>query len=376
MSRILTLLSLLCLTLIGCSANPLMTYRELAEPDPDQIAIHFLNVGTGLCVLIEYPDQETLPLLYDCGTSNRPANFDRERLKAQIQKVVGRHGDSMNVVLSHPHRDHTSLLKDVLEGVNINHLMFGGELNSYDSYLLKLKRWSGLQQAVLKPNPGQTTDNPYQQRPVGLLSNTIASTPLDVHIMAIDSNHGTGNIPGNAMVNRDSLVLFFEFGDFSMALTGDAIDQTEVEMLKFMDNFTDFPERLTLVSAAHHGSDTNGSGGGYWAYRSDPQIVTYSSGTFFGHPRCDVTNRYYWRDAAHSEPRLAETLEHASVCNNDGHFFYFNGWPVKEDIERAAYATRVNGDISIYTNGERIKIQCAQTADCGFEGGYVPIQSL
>ncbi|PCJ27537.1 MAG: hypothetical protein COA96_03290 [SAR86 cluster bacterium] len=376
MIRTPTLLILMCFALIKCSTNPLMIYQNLPEPEPDQIGIHFLNVGTGLCVLIEYPGEEVTPLLYDCGSSKRPSRFSADHLKTQIQQVTARHGNSVNVVLSHPHRDHTSLLKHVLEGVNIDHLMFGGEFGSYDNYSLGLKRWSGFQRAVLKPNTSQTSDNPYQQSPVGLLSNAIGGTALDVHIMAVDTYHGTGNISGNAMVNRDSLVLFFDFGDFSMVLTGDAIDQTEVEMLKFMDDFADFPQRLTLVSAAHHGSDTNGSSGAYWTHRSDPQIVTYSSGLFFGHPRCDVSNRYFWRDPAHSTPRLAETLEHASVCNNDGHFFVFNGKSVKADIEHAAYGTKVNGDISIYTNGESIEIHCAQTAHCGFEEGYVSIESL
>lgn len=138
--RSLTVVAILALA--GCRPpeTPLQPRRPaaLASPEPEaRFSLTMMDVGTGLALLLRGED---FTLLYDAGSNDDRKGGPDNRALAYLRLLVGPSGpadrcggetDSPelplgHVVLSHPHRDHESLLPDVLACYAVAHYWDSG----------------------------------------------------------------------------------------------------------------------------------------------------------------------------------------------------------------------------------------------------------
>lgn len=118
--------------------------------------------------------------------------------------------------------------------------------------------------------------------------------PEDVHWMSGNEQLQLGEFkfdlwlpdrPDNAPSNDASLFCYVRAGDTGMVLTGDAPEETEIEMQKKRDWHAE------IMKAGHHGSRT--STGEFWLQAVQPAMAVISCGknNTYGHPSKIVLKR-------------------------------------------------------------------------------------
>jgi beta-lactamase superfamily II metal-dependent hydrolase len=130
--------------------------------------------------------------------------------------------------------------------------------------------------------------------------------------------------------------------------TGDAEGVTESQAVtNFANNL-----KATVLTGSHHGANTHGSNGASWVTSTDPDVVIFSAGGRFGHPRCAAVNRF---------TTAAETLQHDVRCGTSNTIY----GPITRTT-RAHYMTAVSGAVIVKSNGHSpLSIHCTRTSECG-----------
>ena len=139
--------------------------------------------------------------------------------------------------------------------------------------------------------------------------------------------------------NGRSLVMSIDYGDFAAIFTGDAEGTTEEQAVNNYGGAL----KTAVLSGSHHGSHTNGSNGerstSGWVAATAPEVMVYSHGQVFGHPRCSITDNYH--------AGLATVSAHSMHCGrNNG-----DNTPRNFSTQRAEYSTEVSQAITITTDG-------------------------
>lgn len=93
--------------------------------------VHSIDVGTGLAILVEGAD---FTLLYDAGSNDDTAREDRNRVVAYLRAVRPQLARIDHLILSHPHKDHSELMPDVVSAYEIGHIWDSGSVNPICSY--------------------------------------------------------------------------------------------------------------------------------------------------------------------------------------------------------------------------------------------------
>ena len=101
-------------------------------PPAGTYVIHAIDVGTGLAVFVEGSD---FSLLYDSGSNDDSARGDRNRVLAYLKAVRPDLAVIDHLILSHPHKDHSELMPDVVASpYQVRNLWNSGALNPICSY--------------------------------------------------------------------------------------------------------------------------------------------------------------------------------------------------------------------------------------------------
>jgi competence protein ComEC len=135
--------ALLALAAFGLSAGfqaPAFAQPTLAAPVGKPAAgtylVHVIDVGTGLSVFVEGAD---FTLLFDAGSNDDIARGKSNRVVAYLHHVRPDLQRIDHVILSHPHKDHSELMPDVLTRFAVGDVWDSGALNPICSYRLLLK---------------------------------------------------------------------------------------------------------------------------------------------------------------------------------------------------------------------------------------------
>ena len=314
---------------------------QLPDRLENELRVHFYNVGAGTCTLIECPGPNARPIIVDCGRLGRGHGkhaISEQELKARIRETLG--DRSPEVVLSHSDLDHVSLITDVLSEVQVSAIWQGDDPEDYPS---DAKDWVSRQQehgAAIHRRIAMNWHNDGQPIVNGLDCGTASS-----YVITVNSGEPSDN-PGEDD-NANSLVLMLKYNRFSVIFTGDATGATErAAIANYGDDL-----RATVLTASHHGASSEGSNGAAWASKTRPAVAIYSAGTLYGHPTC--TARETLVDT------LARTPEHNAICGKSRNTY-------DEFITtRAEYMTRVNGAITITTDGESpLRLDCEIGPGC------------
>jgi hypothetical protein len=151
--------------------------------------------------------------------------------------------------------------------------------------------------------------------------------------------------------NAQSLVLMIEYEEFSVIFSGDAEGSTEAQAIANFDGNV----KTTVLTASHHGANTNGSNGPDWISATSPEVVVYSAGTMFRHPTCAAMDRF---------TTVAETQRHSTRCGVPAQYR-------RRRTTEAHYDTFTSGVIIITSNGRSpVMVNCSRSAECGVKIGH------
>ena len=131
--RILKFVAALALGFAALPAIPVAAQEPTGAtpPQPGNFVVHAIDVGTGLAVFVEGCD---FTLLYDAGSNDDLARGPGNRVVAYLRALRPSLQAIDHLVLSHPHRDHSELMPDVLAAYQVGNVWDSGALNRICSY--------------------------------------------------------------------------------------------------------------------------------------------------------------------------------------------------------------------------------------------------
>ncbi len=312
--------------LVALAALPASAQPPNNKPQ-GSIRITFVNTGAGLCTVVECPGDpmQTAPILYDCGSSGRGDNgLTRAQAVQLVHTILNLYGRPPKVVVSHPDGDHYNYITSIMGNVNATSIWLGAVQADYN---VNFQEWLTAQQRAGVPinvfNQGASNNT----QPVAGLACGNAMT----HLLTVNAGNGT---------NAKSMVLRIDLGAFSATMTGDATAESLASILyNYRANINALA--TTLLSAPHHGSESEGSNSFLWPQVFQPRIVVYSAGERYFHPRCTAVDEY---DASGF---LFNAQNHPLQCGDEGAYW-------DDPHTNAQYLTQSDGSISVVSDGQNV----------------------
>jgi competence protein ComEC len=233
----------------------------MASADADTMVAHFINVGQGDAILLEF---SCGAVLIDTGGEKTQRVLGRERLRDYLEEFFGRRADLARtldlVVLSHPHADHTDgvqILTEADPAFAILNVLDDGEPGSHDSgragqlalehYIAENEGgYLGLAESDIKTVSGVTNEviDPINCRRDGV--------GVDPRITALWGRVDLDTAwAKNA--NNDSVVLRIDFGSASFLFLGDVEHEGLSAMLESYE-LDQSAFNVDVLKVGHHGS--------------------------------------------------------------------------------------------------------------------------
>ena len=311
------------------------------------IKIHTIDVGAGLCVVVEMPDPLQPVLLADCGQDVwKASDVSASLTVTRARQIIGKR--KVALIISHPHSDHYSLVDNVLDqsgsSLELSTVWLGGSLGDYhadgDRVFKRLSAFRLQQPAKVHDALARSYRSPY---PGGEPDLTFGA--VKVYVLAVNESVGAPQ----ADTNGKSMVLLIKYGSFTAVLPGDADGEVQQHAVKHAMAMGLPLDQVALLLGAHHGSGTYGSNNKAWATAVQPKIMVYSAGRdanstelkmHNSHPYYTVVSRF---DAL---PSMISATKHGLFQGNSG------GKANKLETQKAHYLSASNGVITVSSTGK------------------------
>ncbi|HEX9988192.1 MAG TPA: MBL fold metallo-hydrolase [Chloroflexia bacterium] len=215
-------------------------------PGPDDVQVHFINVGQGDAILILAPGGQVA--LIDGGYRGMGTV---EYLQAHgVERIA-------LMVATHPHADHIGGLVDVLHEIPVDEVVTNGYLYTTQVYEQFLDGIAASKARYREVHKGDT----------------LKMGALTFQVLNPESGRDYGDI------NDTSIVLRMAYGSTSFLFTGDAEAQAERSMVASGQVL-----QATILKVGHHGSRTSTTS--EFVRAVQPQVAIYSAGVDnpYGHP--------------------------------------------------------------------------------------------
>ncbi len=228
----------------------------------DQLVIHFIDVGQGDAILIDYGTNE---MLIDGGRWGDCAAYVPTYIDGALEVMVA----------THPDADHIGGLDDILDIFDVEHIWLNGDTASTQTYIDFMSKVNAEGAQVHQAQRGD-------QISLGTLTFNVLHPTLP-----LDSDK-----------NENSIVLELSFGQVDFLFTGDAGSSAEASMLA-----AGLIDDIDVLKVSHHGSKYCSTAN--FLAAAQPEIAIYSAGAnnTYGHPApetitriCDIGATIYGTD--------------------------------------------------------------------------------
>lgn len=212
-----------------------------------QLTVHFLDVGQGDSILIQFPNTV---MLVDAGPDENGAPVISYLKQQGVKKID-------YLVATHPHADHIGGMAAVIKEFDITKVYMPKVTHTtktFEDMLLSIKRKG------LKITPARAGLDILDQD--GLQATFIAPCGSDY-----DS------------LNNYSAIVKIQYGSTSFLLTGDAEGISEKEML---DNGVDL--RADVLKVGHHGSSSSTTPAFLKSVTPEYAVILVGAENKYGHP--------------------------------------------------------------------------------------------
>ncbi len=247
--------------------------------DAGDLEVHFLDVGQGDSTFILFPNKKTL--LIDFGSIKNSKTVGGDALTFLRNKLDS--ADVFNkktldhLVLTHGDEDHYNLLPQLVNGITVKNVYWGGLTTHYSTAMQDIIA------KILSPN--DTHRPPNQCFPDQAFFEQCWFNEDGVNVYLLSSNYPTANGSGK---NNTSLVIMLEYNSRKVILMGDA--EREVENF-IMKNFEKDPIFLQcdVLKMGHHGSRNASTKN--WIATVSPKCVFVSADGKWEHPYGEAMDR-------------------------------------------------------------------------------------
>lgn len=292
--------------LLACGTAAQAALPNYAPPAVSQMRVHYIDVGQGSAVLVEFACGT---VLIDTGGEKNDHFDSTARLKKYLDGYFARRADRARtidlLVLTHAHIDHARGIATVLKDFKVRNLVDNG-----------LETGSGGRQqkaahAAVLASGGAINYQAVAEKeitdPAGLTSEIIdpikrCSNGTDPKIVALwgaldPAGEWTKTVRKNG--NNSSVVVRLDFGKAAFLFPGDLEDEVQGELLDFYSEGCTSHCMLDVdvYQVSHHGSH-NGTTSEFIEAMKKPQIAAISMGSpnrlekwtahDYGHPRKGV----------------------------------------------------------------------------------------
>ncbi|HEX6371987.1 MAG TPA: MBL fold metallo-hydrolase [Longimicrobium sp.] len=310
-----------------------------------QMKAHFINVGQGQSVLLEF---QTAAVLVDAG--GEADAEDRDHVIAYLDSFfVGRPDldrTLYSVIVTHPHIDHTRYLMDVMRGYRVRNLVDGGRMEPSQGAapVIEARRYGDEHGVLYNIVPdSRIASRGYQTYRMRVLR----EGPSDVDIRFVNGAAGCRN------ENNNSVAALVRYREASFLIPGDAENESdgacEPAIRRMVRRFTGGLLDVDVYAAGHHAS-RNGTTTNYLTMMS-PQITVISAGHHTTqHP--PVFNPF---DFGHPREAAVAMMESATTGTRPAVTVYTMDAvrQVRADrvMEKAVYCTCWDGDVVVEVDG-------------------------
>lgn len=266
-----------------------------AQPQDFQttMAVHFIDVGQGLSILVQSGGQN---LLYDGGDQEHASE-----VVSYLQQQNVRNIDYM--ISSHYDEDHVSGLTDCLNNFSVSNLIGSDYVQDSATYTEFM--------------------------------DTISSKGLEIQYPSVGTsyNFGTGNFtilapdginPNDS--NNNSVVIKLNDGENSFIFTGDAKETSEQDMIKpGVDLDCD------VLCLGHHGSSSSTSWDFLEATTPEYAVISCGLNNQYGHPSAETLDRLSDMDI----PVFRTDEQGTVIAQSDGSSIIWNISPYSEEASQS-----------------------------------------
>jgi competence protein ComEC len=282
----------------GTAAAPVTAGVDLAK-----LQIHFIDVGVGDAILIDYGDKE---IFIDGGMGTDTAyQYVRNRIQDPIELVIVTHGDTdhckgLTRIMGAEPTPKTPRFRAVeFWEPGYNRDCNGAESEPRRKYLDFMEAAKAKSQRFFRPLEAKYTPMERQASPSATAFTELPELPgFKFQILHSDANP-TGTTSCSYLINNASIVFKLVVEGFSFLFTGDANgkertgeDQPGHVEAKLLNLEARLPGILksTVLKAPHHGSETAST----TAFLNNvrPEFVVISASTNHHLPRETVLARY------------------------------------------------------------------------------------
>ncbi len=215
-----------------------------------QLMVHFIDVGQGDAILVDYGTYE---MLIDGGRYGACAAYIASYVDGAIEVMVA----------THPDADHIGGLIDVLDAFIVEHIWLNGDTattQTYSNFMAKVNA-EGAQ-----VHQAQRGDQ------------------ISLSTLTFDVLHPA--LPLDSDINENSIVLGLSFGQVDFLFTGDVESGGEASMVS-----AGLIHDIEILKVAHHGSKYSSTAS--FLAVAQPEIAIYSAGVgnSYGHPAPETITR-------------------------------------------------------------------------------------
>ena len=219
------------------------------DPNGDEMAVHFIDVGQGDSTLFQTPQGS---VLVDCG--------EKEYGDDVVAYLTAQGVTELEYfIITHPDSDHMGCAAYVLEHVEVKNFVMNGQEKTTQFFekALDVMEQKGIEGTIVVPGDVIT---------VGALQLKIYGPEEEL----VESEKW----------NDASLIIHATYGERSFLLTGDAEEDGEESLLEHYTTEL----KCDVFSAGHHGSKTSNSPELLSYARPTYVVISCGEGNSYGHP--------------------------------------------------------------------------------------------
>ncbi|MHC4278505.1 MAG: ComEC/Rec2 family competence protein [Planctomycetota bacterium] len=221
-------------------------------PGPDELRVHFIDVGQGDAILVDLGETEIL--IDGGGKSPGVVSYLNDYVDGALEVMVA----------THPHADHIGGLIAVLGAFSVQEIWHNGDTSTSQTFSQFM--------AAVQAEGAEVR--------VGSRGEEIYVDKLTFAILNPTTLAGT--------TNNNSLVLSLSYGEVDFLFMGDAEKEAEGAMLIAAD--MPVPD-IEILKVGHHGSRTSSSQAFLSLVKPEVAIYMAGEGNSYGHPHEEVLNR-------------------------------------------------------------------------------------
>lgn len=288
----------------------------------DNLLVHFIDVGQGDCILIQFPDGKDM--LIDCG--NKSSGFKFADAEEYIREQVK--DDQLDyMMLTHGDEDHVEYLDDILEDFQVDNIFMPNikaaplEIKSGDSQTTvdkktaknaKLAEVLETEKAALFTDEDTLNTEVYLNFFVAALSEPGCNIKINMDpddltnsiklegegynltfYCPTESFYEENHLSDAHEKNAVSPIGILEFNGFRIVLTGDSNNENEPEFVNRVGGRLD----CDVLKVAHHGSETSSTPAFLDTITCEYAVISCkAAGNNFNHPRQATLDRFIERN--------------------------------------------------------------------------------